>query len=713
MATNAYYLLSTYRVTELVLLETSSSLFDLSTVLNASPKIRTVVFYSLSDKFTTYLFESKTLPTIEGKPSDPNVRFNHVTTVGVESDKLSLLCMFPNAQRVSLIGTISDWAENFTSSAPIKEVEVEIDSSEPLNIVAELKLSFPDLTTIYMNADNGLEPNVCDQLERIGREFKVKVYCRNPHQSKERFDLSATSYHGYFNAYGETPFDKLKDSNAHDKLKQLFEKMPNLTLEYNNSFQYRYPQFTFPFLSPWQLGTGNKQKRESKYWNWSNCDETTLQICVEHNMLPPWICVRYYLQLSQAEKAIQTLKAASMQDLEFSTCGEYPIIFAKALDQIPLALLEELGIEKLNALLENDTVLDYLRDKPALLEILRKSNAVEEITKNNTPLNTVPQITTIFKRFKAHNFDEVVEMAKQCDIQLKDLRNEKGQTLLTYAITSGYYVMIQAALRYGLDVNKPDNNGKTALIVAIESKYQAAVEILLQNGADPNIADNSMLPLHLTLSLLPESEDENVIRKLLQIMSILLTFGADVNKCDFDKSGQTAYPLTLAIALGIPHDFVRNLILRGADPTVTDKAGNTLLHLIFDKVDLFDQLKAMIGLLVKYIDVNKPNMLGRTPLHNAISILGGDGAGEIVKLLVKYGANVNQPDLLGRTPLMFCFIACADVNIFSALLETNQIDIQARTKFGQSFLSFTAPYFLPNQLQKIMDGQLQSMLNKY
>ena len=88
---------------------------------------------------------------------------------------------------------------------------------------------------------------------------------------------------------------------------------------------------------------------------------------------------------------------------------------------------------------------------------------------------------------------------------------------------------------------------------------------------------------------------------------------------------------------------MRSLIEQGADANVSDRNGNTALHIASD----YGSQPAVKILLPMIHDLNAGNGWGYTALHYAAK----NGHIEILQLLISNGADVNQQNAFGRTPL--------------------------------------------------------------
>lgn len=115
---------------------------------------------------------------------------------------------------------------------------------------------------------------------------------------------------------------------------------------------------------------------------------------------------------------------------------------------------------------------------------------------------------------------------------------------------------------------------------------------------------------------------------------------------------------------------VEYMIKKGADPTVTDKNGMSLLHFVSDP-------SLALILLINGVDVNSSNRSGSTPLHWVVS----QNREDIAKLLIAFGADINRKDNKGNTPLHY---AISSTDKILLLLIKSNADVNIRNKEGNT-----------------------------
>lgn len=143
-------------------------------------------------------------------------------------------------------------------------------------------------------------------------------------------------------------------------------------------------------------------------------------------------------------------------------------------------------------------------------------------------------------------------------------KNNAGETALTYALKQNSpQDTIIALITAGADVNHKNNAGETALTYALKQNFPEEVIIALINaGANLNLKDNAgETPLSYALKhhLSPN------------ILLALINAASEINTPLPNTAGDT--PLLFAVKNDLPADIVKQLLSRGADPTITDQNG--------------------------------------------------------------------------------------------------------------------------------------------
>lgn len=218
------------------------------------------------------------------------------------------------------------------------------------------------------------------------------------------------------------------------------------------------------------------------------------------------------------------------------------------------------------------------------------------------------------------------------------------------------YILLVAARRFmtdtvghlvndGVNINQRDSNGRNALHYVIMSnyvshhlrvKFEPLVRQLIRHGIDINCKDcEGLTPIQYLVGM-QSCDSDNITKDELIKSSLKLQ-----SRCDYHA--------------GYDH-FVRYLVHNNANYEVVNKDGQTLLHLVTNKMNK-DSYKTVIYLLDLGLDVNARCKTGETPLHRIATIPLDDVVWctglrlPILRLLVKNGATINAQDESGQTPL--------------------------------------------------------------
>ena len=191
--------------------------------------------------------------------------------------------------------------------------------------------------------------------------------------------------------------------------------------------------------------------------------------------------------------------------------------------------------------------------------------------------------------------------------------NTHIQELFHLASSSGSVETVRLFIELGADVNKPmGRECKTALHIASFNGHTDTVQLLIEHSADVNSRDQShRTPLHLA----------SVMRN--------------------------AYSLHLASVMGNA-STVELLLQRGADVNARAKDDSTPLH----RAAFSGRPRAVELLLQHGAEVNACNVANMTPLHKSLLNDLTPPHADVVRLLLKNGANVDIKDDKSRTPFL-------------------------------------------------------------
>lgn len=211
-----------------------------------------------------------------------------------------------------------------------------------------------------------------------------------------------------------------------------------------------------------------------------------------------------------------------------------------------------------------------------------------------------------------------------------------GNTSLHIATVLGNVKIMKLLLDAGADVNMENKWGLSALGCAIEKCCKPqVVKVLIDAGANIDVTnDSGQSALYLA-----------TIVSDVKMMEYLLSRGADVNIKDISY-GQT--PLHIAVILNESNSYQKTievLLKNGADVNVPDRLGTTPFHKLVEKAD-FQTIEEFI--LNYKADVNVKKNCGEIPLFKAIE----RNSVEIVQLLVRHGSDVNNTNTQNSSTLL-------------------------------------------------------------
>ena len=289
---------------------------------------------------------------------------------------------------------------------------------------------------------------------------------------------------------------------------------------------------------------------------------------------------------------------------------------------------------------------------------------------------------TLIKAARNQNVILVQSILKiGADVNVQD---ENGSTPLHIVSENGNAPIADLLLRFGAKVNIQNSKNETPIYFAVINRHFEVVEKLLANGADLNVEDEPLL--HLAI-------DKYIGQPNLQIVKKLIDYGANIETQDQDGRS----PLRLALVQK-NDQIIKLLLMNGAefstgtflmlslkgDPEIVqimiDKGANVELYGLLACVASLGHLE-VLKLLIKYgADVNESSY--HSPLHKAVD----NNHKEIVYELLKNGANANLQDRNGNTPIHMGHFSPEALKVL--LKEGNNLHLEIRNHNGQTPFEF-------------------------
>jgi len=220
----------------------------------------------------------------------------------------------------------------------------------------------------------------------------------------------------------------------------------------------------------------------------------------------------------------------------------------------------------------------------------------------------------------------------------------------------------------GVEMNVTTHSGTNPLhILAGRNKDMEIFNYFLEKGVDPTAVDGEgNTPLIYASS-----------RNDLEVIKLFEKKSKDINHTN--EEGASA--LNKAVA-GNSHEVVAYLIDNGADATVVDAKGNSLMYYLANaynprsEADFNAKMELLQeeGVDFAATQKNKENMLLLAAKKNSLPL---------IQKALALDINVNQADSEGNTPLQIAALRADNTKILE-LLVANGADISITTDFGES-----------------------------
>jgi len=231
--------------------------------------------------------------------------------------------------------------------------------------------------------------------------------------------------------------------------------------------------------------------------------------------------------------------------------------------------------------------------------------------------------------------------------------DDRGNTPLMVVCGKRSLRMVTHLLDHGADITLTNSIGDTAISIACRSNYLDLIILLINRGANINVVDRFGIPLLVHICHL----DYKVGLELL---------------CNIDPNIRDKAGRTLIMLLYEYRDILMQLLNNGADVNAVDRAGNSILSIICDKgdydfIDFILSKGATSSASQALCNVCANNYLSMKQKYEIAEVLLAMdsnlnsnpallyactcGLYDLSKLLLQHGANPNYRNTKGNTPI--------------------------------------------------------------
>lgn len=249
-------------------------------------------------------------------------------------------------------------------------------------------------------------------------------------------------------------------------------------------------------------------------------------------------------------------------------------------------------------------------------------------------------IMDAFDSVYANNVSNLKSYLEKGDINIV---NERGMSLLHYAIVFNNTEIFNLLLENYIDINIKDNHGDTPAHYCVINNRMGFLKTLIRHDCDLSIKNNDG---HTPLFKACAHGRENMISLFLENQKF--------NLYETDSKDETVF---MALVRSRNIDLLRN-------------------------IELDDKI------------INTPNYIGETPLH----IASKTGDLSIVDYLLKNRAFVNAKNKTGETPLFYA-VAAQNRDVIMYLLKAGAV-LDCKSTFGDSIYNLIPTYDLSSYINE-------------
>jgi ankyrin repeat protein len=352
---------------------------------------------------------------------------------------------------------------------------------------------------------------------------------------------------------------------------------------------------------------------------------------------------------------------------------------------------KNISSDDINNFLENlDTIENQYNKNQKSKYVVNLSETTSSKLGHNTPLHYAARYATSAKEIKT-----IIRKG----YKINSVDDNLYTPLMLAARYNKHIGVIKTLLKAGATLNSFDKYKKNAIQLALESNPSNRIVMeLLQTQKLPK---NKFKQTALMIAAMSNPSSS--------VIEALIKNGEDVNAKD--TNGFT--PLMYAAASNTHPSIIKTLIKNGADINITAIQGLTALHIaagaswIMYKLNCLDKEReyyasnpnAVKALLEHTSNINVKDEDNNTPLLHAIIHQAWvkrkfsknpplSKNKTTIKQLLKHNANVNSTDKKGMSPLMHYIYSEPEADVVKLLLKAGA-DVNLKTQKGETAMSFT------------------------
>ena len=266
-------------------------------------------------------------------------------------------------------------------------------------------------------------------------------------------------------------------------------------------------------------------------------------------------------------------------------------------------------------------------------------------------------------------------LASRSDMNVNE-RDEQQRTALMWAAKQGQYEIVRRLLARKARVNLRDKDGHTALYFAIQNRHREVAELLLTHGANPNIPDKEGSVVLMNAIV---NKDKAMMELLLNVKKNKKQIPVNANQRMYlkgvtpEEKVSVVTPLYFSVVMEY-EDGVRVLLKNGADINAPGWGDETALAAATG-----ESLENMTRLLLAN---------GADPNRSSLTLVCPSCRGKlnIVRMLVKAGANINMSDPRDKQTGLMCAARNGNMNMVRFHLE-NGANVHLKDKEGKTALA--------------------------